>query len=55
MSHQKLGLQVNKFVNKVNQDFSELDEFQRSNLKNSSGNPDLSYAGYDKKVSPDDF
>ena len=55
MSHQKLGLQVNNFKNKVDQDFNELDEFQRSNLKNSSGNPELSYACYRKKVSPDDF
>ena len=46
---------MNNFQNKVDQDFNELDEFQRSNLKNSSGNPDLSYAGYSKKVSPDDF
>lgn len=55
MSHQKLGLQVNNFKNKVDQDFNELDEFQRSNLKNSSGNPELSNACYRKKVSPDDF
>lgn len=55
MSHQKLGLQVNNFQNKVNQDLNEIDEFQKSNIKNSSGHPDLSYAGFSKKVSPDDF